>query len=81
MNKIISFEDALVKEGKFNGERIKEARVYRGMSAVELAQMVGLQRATISMYENNKLKNPELSTLQSLSKALGFLCVFLWNQL
>ena len=40
----------------FNGERLKAARIYRGLTVAELAEKLGLQRQTVSMYENNKLR-------------------------
>lgn len=56
----------------FNGDRLKSARLYRGLTVAELADKVGLQRQTISMYENNKLNNPELATITNISNVLGF---------
>lgn len=57
---------------KFNGERLKLARTYRNISAKELAEQIGVQRQTISMYENSKLTNPEIENLQKMSEALHF---------
>lgn len=59
-------------DSSFNGERLKEARIYRGYSVAELAQKLELQRQTVSMYENNKLRNPTHSTIVNMSKVLGF---------
>lgn len=56
----------------FNGERLKAARIYRGYTVAELAEKLELQRQTVSMYENNKLNNPELSTISNMSRVLGF---------
>lgn len=56
----------------FNGERLKSARVYRGFTVAELAEKLELQRQTVSMYENNKLNNPELTTIANMSRVLGF---------
>jgi len=56
----------------FNGERLKAARIYRGLTVAELAEKLGLQRQTVSMYENNKLNNPELTTIANMSNVLGF---------
>ncbi|MCJ0438956.1 helix-turn-helix transcriptional regulator, partial [Clostridioides difficile] len=41
-------------EINFNGERLKKARIYRGMTVAELAERIDCQRQTVSMYENNK---------------------------
>ena len=56
----------------FNGERLKQARIYRGLTVAELADKLELKRQTVSMYENNKIKNPELNTIASMSRILGF---------
>lgn len=56
----------------FNGERLKSARIYRGLTVAELAEKLRLQRQTVSMYENNKLNNPELTTIVNMSKVLNF---------
>lgn len=63
MNKIIDFQK-IIPERQFNGRRLEMARVYRGVGAKELAENIGVNRQTISMYENNKLNNPEIATLQ-----------------
>lgn len=56
----------------FNGERLKAARIYRGLTVAELAERLELQRQTVSMYENNKIKNPDLNTITTMSSVLGF---------
>ncbi|TEB09607.1 helix-turn-helix domain-containing protein [Pelotomaculum propionicicum] len=61
-----------MKSNQFNGERLKAARVYNGLTVAELAERIGLQRQTVSMYENNKISNPDYSVLQSIEHALGF---------
>ena len=71
MGNIIPFEQ--IAGGKhFNGERLRIARTWRGYSAIQLAEMVGVNRQTISMYENGRLDNPEFSTIQKFSETLGF---------
>jgi len=59
-------------KSEFNGERLKVARIYRGMAVAELAEKLDLQRQTVSMYENNKLRNPEIPTIIKMSNVLGF---------
>lgn len=56
----------------FNGERLKKARLYRGLTVAELADKIDCQRQTVSMYENNKIKSPESSTVEKLSRELKF---------
>lgn len=71
MNKIIDFQK-VIPDRQFNGCRLEMARVYRGIGAKELAENIGVNRQTISMYENNKLTNPEIATLQKISSELHF---------
>lgn len=57
---------------KFNGDRLKAARIYRGYTVAELADKLSLQRQTVSMYENNKISTPEYTIIQSMGRELGF---------
>lgn len=59
-------------KSEFNGDRLKTARIYRGLTVAELAEELDLQRQTVSMYENNKLKNPGIQTISKMSEVLGF---------
>lgn len=75
MGKIVSFNPTM--GGKyFNGERLKIARMWRNLSATQLADLTGFSRQTISMLENGKLMNPEFATVQKLSEKLGFPVTF-----
>lgn len=58
-------------EKKVIGERIKQARTYRGKTQAQLAQELGVTKQAISKYETNKSK---LSTtvISKLPKILGF---------
>ncbi len=56
----------------FNGERLKIARIYRDLTATELADKLGVKRQTISMYENGKLINPEIEKIHDMSRILDF---------
>lgn len=64
----------------FNGERLKAARIYRGLTVAELAEKLELQRQTVSMYENDKIKNPDFNTITTMSKVLGFPKKFFYEQ-
>lgn len=55
----------------FNGERLKSARLYRGLSITELADMADVSKQAISQFENGK-NPPGLETLLKLIAALGF---------
>lgn len=56
----------------FNGERLKKARIYRGLTVAELAQKIDCQRQTVSMYENRKSKPIDNSIIKRLSEVLDF---------
>lgn len=79
MNKVIPFRGK--NEKSFNGKRLKAARVLRGMSATDLAEKCGVNRQTISMYENEKLQNPEYQTIQKFSAVLEFPVKFFLEEL
>ena len=57
---------------QFNGERLKKARIYRGLTVAELAEQVGCQRQTLSMYEISKSQPTDKSLVERLSHALNF---------
>ncbi|WP_461194029.1 phage DNA-binding protein [Clostridioides difficile] len=59
-------------EINFNGERLKKARIYRGMTVAELAERIDCQRQTVSMYENNKSKPNDNNVVKRIAKELGF---------
>ena len=79
MGKLISFNSKM-SEKFFNGERLKIARMWRNLSATQLADFTGLSRQTISMLENGKLMNPEFATVQRLSEKLEFPVTFFWKK-
>ena len=55
----------------FNGERLKQARVLRGLTVAELAEKITQQRQTLSMYEINK-SQPSDKTVDDIASALHF---------
>lgn len=57
---------------QFNGERLKKARIYRGLTVAELAEQVGCQRQTLSMYEISKSQPTDKGLVDRLSRALSF---------
>ena len=57
---------------QFNGERLKKARIYRGLTVAELAEKVGCQRQTLSMYEISKSQPTDKELVDRLSCALDF---------
>lgn len=56
----------------FNGERLKAARTYNGLTVAQLAEKLELQRQTVSMYENNKITNPDFQNIKKMSETLNF---------
>lgn len=56
----------------FNGERLKKARIYRGLTVAELAERVGCQRQTLSMYEISKSQPTDKTTVTRLAQELDF---------
>lgn len=56
----------------FNGDRLKKARIYRGLTVAELAERVGCQRQTLSMYEISKSQPTDKTTVARLAQELNF---------
>lgn len=53
------------------GERIKTKRIERGMSADELADIIGVSRSTIFRYENGDIEKFPVDRLEPIAKALN----------
>ena len=56
---------------QFNGERLKSARLYRGLTIEELAAKLDVTKQTISQYENSKIDTP-FDKILILSRELDF---------
>ena len=52
------------------GDRIKQFRKARGISAEQLAEMTGIAPATIYRYENGTTREPKTSMLRKIADAL-----------
>ena len=52
------------------GQRIKELRIEKGMSQIELAVELNYEKSNMSRLESGKV-NPKIATLYKVSKALG----------
>lgn len=61
----------MLKNNNFNGERLKFARIYRGLTISELAEKIGVSKQMISKYENNK-SVPTFETLLCIVDVLDF---------
>ena len=53
------------------GQKIKHARIAKGLTQEELGNMVGLQKSAIAKYENGRVVNIKRSTLKKLAQALS----------
>ncbi|MVM34214.1 helix-turn-helix domain-containing protein [Spirosoma sp. HMF4905] len=51
------------------GQLIREARIKKGLSQLELAQILGVTKAAVSGYETGR-QNLTLGTLQKIATAL-----------
>lgn len=54
----------------FLGERLREAREARGLSATSLADLIGVSRQAVSQYEHGKV-TPHPEILRAISRALN----------
>ena len=52
------------------GEILKEARIKKGSSVIEVARVLGLDRTTYFRYENNQVKNIPIQNLLKLADML-----------
>lgn len=66
-------------KSQFNGERLKKARIYRGLTVAELAEQVGCQRQTLSMYELAKSQPSDKGLVERLSRVLNFPVKFFYE--
>lgn len=57
---------------QFNGERLKMARIYRGLTVAELAERVDCQRQTLSMYEIGKSQPADDDVTRKIAQELKF---------
>ncbi len=56
---------------KFNGERLKDARLFRGKTLADISRDTGISKQSLSLYENNK-NSPELANVLKLTQSLKF---------
>jgi transcriptional regulator with XRE-family HTH domain len=52
------------------GEKIKNARLERGMTQEELGKILGVQKSAIAKYESGRVVNIKRSTLKKISDVL-----------
>lgn len=53
------------------GEKIRTARLEKGMTQEELGQLLGVQKSAIAKYENGRVVNIKRSVLKKISDVLG----------
>ena len=52
------------------GNKIKSARIAKGLTQEELGKLLGLQKSAIAKYENGRVVNIKRSTLKKISDIL-----------
>lgn len=53
------------------GQKIKDARIAKGLTQEELGNIVGVQKSAIAKYESGRVVNIKRSMLRKLADALG----------
>lgn len=53
------------------GEKIKEARIRKGLTQEELGKALGVQKSAIAKYEKDRVVNIKRTTLKKISDILG----------
>ena len=53
------------------GEKIREARLAKGMTQEELGEILGVQKSAIAKYENGRVVNIKRSNLKKIADVLG----------
>lgn len=53
------------------GDKIRQARLARGMTQEELGDLLGVQKSAVAKYENGRVINIKRSTLEKISNILG----------
>ena len=52
------------------GEKIRSARISKGMTQEELGKLLGVQKSAVAKYENGRVVNIKRSTLKKISDIL-----------
>lgn len=53
------------------GQKIKKARLERGLTQQELGDIIGVKKSAIAKYESGRVVNIKRSTLQKIASALN----------
>ena len=65
---------------QFNGQRLRQARIYRGLTKNEVAERLNCQRQTISAYESDPNANPSENTVRYMAEKLNFPVKFFYEE-
>ena len=57
--------------------RIKEIRLQRGLTLLQLANLIGVKEATVHRYESGDIKNIKYTTLNDIADALNCSPIYL----
>ena len=68
-----------MKKREFNGERLKTARLYRGLTLAELGRNTDTSKQSLSLYENGR-NEPDFAKVLDLSKQLHFPIDYFYQQ-
>ena len=60
-----------MEQKKFNGDRLRNARMYNGISLTDLAEKTDIKKQSISLYENGK-NVPDYERVRAMAKVLDF---------
>jgi transcriptional regulator with XRE-family HTH domain len=53
------------------GEKIRAARLAKGMTQEELGEILGVQKSAVAKYESGRIVNIKRSNLKKISDVLG----------
>ncbi len=68
-----------MEKDKFNGERLKTARLYRGLTLAELGKNINISKQLLSLYENGH-NSPDFAKVKDMSKELYFPIDYFYQQ-
>lgn len=55
----------------FNGQRLRQARLYKGLSISDLAEILGVSKQAISQYETSNI-TPDFDKMRVITNELNF---------
>ena len=55
----------------FNGQRLRQARLYKGLSINDLAELLGVSKQAISQYETSNV-TPDFDKMRIITNKLNF---------